>query len=67
MRNPKRIPEILKKLEEVWSKEGTNDLRLGQLIAICTNRFYGNKGVFDSFSIEDEDLMKQLDKFGKVK
>ena len=38
MRDPNRIPEILKELEKIWSKYP--DLRLGQLIKIKRENTY---------------------------
>jgi len=57
MRDPKRIPEILKRLEVVWKKYP--DLRLGQLLV---NAVYDQT---DSilFYIEDEKLIKKIEKF----
>lgn len=52
-RDPKRIPEVLKAIQEAW--ELAPDLRLGQLISNMTES--------DVFYIEDECLVKQLDKF----
>lgn len=51
MRDPKRIPKILKEIEEVWKKYP--DYRLGQLIGniIRDPAFY---------YIEDEDFVKLL-------
>jgi hypothetical protein len=51
MRDPKRIPAIMSKLEELWLKNP--DLRLGQLIinAVDGNHLYG---------IEDAALIREL-------
>ena len=51
MRDPKRIPIILKAVEEFWTKYP--DLRLGQLLYNAT---YPNS----VFYYEDEDLIKRL-------
>jgi len=53
MRDPKRIPRLLKKVEKFWKKYP--DLRLGQLII---NFAYDTDGYF----IEDDKLEKRLDK-----
>ena len=52
MRDPNRIPEILKRLEKLWQKYP--DLRLGQLIS----------NVFaDPYDFEDEYFMDELEDF----
>ena len=51
MRDPERIPIVLKRLGEVW--EQRPDWRLCQLIVNVTS--------IDPFYIEDEDLMRYLD------
>jgi len=56
MRDPKRIPEILKRLEVVWKKYP--DLRLGQLlidVLHVRNNFL--------FYIEDNKLIEEIEKF----
>lgn len=54
MRDPKRIPLIIQKLEEIWKKHP--DLRLGQLIDnTLANSIY-------LFFIEDDVLIKELEK-----
>jgi uncharacterized protein YihD (DUF1040 family) len=53
MRDPKRIPKILKRLEKIWNKNP--DLRLGQL---TQNVFRGN-----GYYTEDEDYIKELEEF----
>jgi len=55
MREPKRIPKILQRLQNVWQKHP--DLRLGQIIinamkTECTSLFY----------VEDECLIKLIEK-----
>lgn len=50
MRDPKRIPKILKELQKVWEKHP--DLRLGQLLL--------NLG-FDFYYVEDKELIKKLE------
>jgi hypothetical protein len=62
MRDPKRIPEILKRLEKLWMKN--SDLRLGQLI----ENIFPNRPGFDkkysrsAYFVEDEDFMEILEK-----
>lgn len=51
MRNPKRIPKVLKEIEKVWKKYP--DLRLGQLIL-------NSCGEPPLYCIEDEDLINLL-------
>ena len=56
MRDPKRISQILKKLQKVWEKNP--ELRLAQLIE---NAFlYSGK---DVYYVEDEDLIKKIEEF----
>ena len=51
MRNPKRIPKILKLIEKIWLKHP--DLRLTQLIAACFDRE-------NIYYVEDDILMSNL-------
>lgn len=51
MRNPERIPRLLKLLAEIWALDP--DLRLGQII-----QWEANKVGMDVFFIED-DIMEQ--------
>ena len=55
MRNPDRIPEILKELEKFWKQ--VPDLRLGQIIS---NLSYESMKNNDPFYIEDDDLLELL-------
>lgn len=55
MRDPKRIPEILKELEEFWKQ--VPDWRLGQVISNFSYEITGNN---DPFYIEDKDLLELL-------
>ena len=55
MRNPERIPEILKELEEFWKQN--SDWRLGQVIS---NLNYEIMGGNDPFYLEDTDLLELL-------
>ena len=58
MRNPDRIPIILKRLENIWMKHP--DLRLGQLfINLC---FLLKQQGTNMFSIEDDELLNELEK-----
>ena len=52
MRNPERIPEVLRMLETAWKQ--SPDMRLGQII--CSAGTLGDKYSVDPFYIED-DLM----------
>jgi len=56
MRSPKRIPNVLAKLGDLWKY--APDLRLGQLFN-NVQRAEGN----DLFYYEDEDLLKAIDRF----
>lgn len=51
MRDPKRIPKILKALQKIWERHP--DLRLGQLLL--------NLG-YDFYYTEDVKLIEQLEK-----
>lgn len=51
MRDPKRIPEILKAIEKEWKKYP--DLRLGQLLVNVISEY-------NMFYVEDEDLVEKL-------
>ena len=55
MRNPERIPEVLKELEEFWKQNP--DLRLGQIIS---NLSYESMRNNDPFYMEDDDLLELL-------
>ena len=55
MRNPERIPEVLKELEEFWKQNP--DWRLGQVIS---NLHYEIMGSNDPFYMEDKDLLELL-------
>ena len=55
MRNPDRIPEILKELEEFW-KQNPN-WRLGQVISNLNHEIMGGN---DPFYLEDTDLLELL-------
>ena len=56
MRNPERIPKVLRELGELWKKHP--DWRLGQLVFNIVGR--------DPFHIEDYDLIEHgFKKYGK--
>lgn len=59
MRDPKRIPQILKRLEKLWEKYP--DLRLCQLILNC---FPTNT---DLYYLEDKELVKLLENWYAVR
>ena len=50
MRNPRRIPKVLKEIEKIWVNQPY--LRLGQLLGNCIE-----EGLY---FIEDDDLIKLL-------
>ena len=55
MRNPDRIPEVLKELEKFW--EQVPDWRLGQVISNFSYELMANN---DPFYMEDKDLLELL-------
>lgn len=55
MRNPNRISETLKELEEFWKQ--VPDWRLGQIISNISYETLGNN---DPFYMEDTDLLNNL-------
>ena len=55
MRNPDRIPKIIKELEEFWKQNP--DWRLGQVISNLNYEIMGNS---DPFYVEDDDLLEIL-------
>ena len=55
MRNPERIPEILKELEKFWKQKP--DWRLGQVISNFSYELMKNS---DPFYMEDDDLLELL-------
>ena len=62
MRNPDRIPEILKELEEFWKQ--VPNWRLGQVISNFSYELMGNN---DPFYMEDKDLLEILKQKNKKK
>lgn len=55
MRNPERIQEVLKELEEFWKQ--VPDWRLGQVISNISYELMGNN---DPFYMEDDKLLELL-------
>lgn len=55
MRNPERISEVLKELEEFWKQ--VPNWRLGQVISNFSYELMGNN---DPFYMEDTDLLELL-------
>ena len=58
MRDPNRIESVLKRIGTMWSL--CPDLRLGQLLV---NSSIMSGGTSDIFYVEDEDLVKIVEKF----
>jgi uncharacterized protein YihD (DUF1040 family) len=59
MRDPNRIPRILKHLQDIW--ERNPDLRLGQLIEnVFPNTEYD---FISAYYLEDEDFLKALEEY----
>jgi len=60
-RDPKRIPIILKRLENIWRR--FPDLRLGQLI----ENVFPNRGIAghseSAYYLEDEEFIERIEKF----
>ena len=54
MRDPKRIPKILKRLEKIWLQHP--DLRLGQIFCIVKSISFT-----DIFYVEDEILIDKIE------
>lgn len=52
MRDPARIPEVLKKVRELWEK--VPNLRLGQFLGNCA------KSDIKLYYMEDDELVKRL-------
>lgn len=55
MRNPKRIPKIMKELEEFWKQ--VPDWRLRQVISNFSYELIGDN---NPFYMEDDNLLKAL-------
>lgn len=60
MRNPDRIPEVIKELEEFWKHNP--DWRLGQVISNLSYELTANN---DPFFIEDNQLLELLKTYNK--
>ena len=60
MRNPERIPKIIKELEEFW-KQNPN-WRLGQVISNLSYELMANN---DPFYMEDSNLLELLKTYNK--
>ena len=54
-RDPKRIPEVLRLIEQVWQKRP--DLRLGQLLL---NHLQPVSPCPELYNIEDDNLLRRL-------
>ncbi len=63
MRDINRIPKMLKLIETVWRE--VPDWRLGQLLVNVVNTLGGVPMDNNLFYIEDEDLMKALEKIAE--
>ena len=61
MRDPDRIPKVLKAVEDLWRRDP--DLRLGQLLVNATK--YSGRHVVcpEVFSLEDEALLVGLERY----
>ena len=58
-RDPKRIPVMLKALEEIWRMN--TDMRLGQLIANATTHKHPSFVCSEIFYIEDDEMLQYLE------
>ena len=59
MRDPERIPKVLKALEKFWVKRP--DLRLGQILCILSANVVGSSyKITDNFYLEDDKLLEAL-------
>lgn len=59
MRDPARISQVLKALEEVWRDHP--DYRLSQLIVSATNLSGREVVCPEVFSLEDEDILRGIE------
>lgn len=59
MRDPKRIPEVLKAVQAAWEKNP--DWRLGQLLVILAS----HSGHKDVFYVEDDVFLRGAEKLSK--
>lgn len=60
MRNPERIPEMIKELEEFWKRNP--NWRLGQVISNLSYELTANN---DPFYLEDDKLLELLKVYNK--
>lgn len=60
MRNPERIPEVIKELEEFWKRNP--DWRLGQVMSNLSYELMANN---DPFYLEDDKLLELLKVYNK--
>jgi uncharacterized protein YihD (DUF1040 family) len=65
MRDPKRINDLLKVLEETWRKEP--DLRLGQIIVSAANLSGRQVVCPEIFYLEDKDMLRGIEGLAKMK
>jgi hypothetical protein len=63
MRDPQRIPRILAKIEELWTRHP--DMRLGQLVSNAARLGGWNQN--DVFYVEDDKTEKGLDALKEYK
>lgn len=59
MRDPNRIPRLLRKLEMLWSQPGINDQRLGQLLSNINDRIHADPSLL--YNVEDTEWEELLD------
>lgn len=62
MRNPERIPEILKELEFLWKEY--DDVRLGQLFIIIS-KINPHSSCSEIFNFEDDKFLERLKEINK--
>lgn len=62
MRDPKRIKPFMERLQKYWY-EYFPDWRFGQLISNFMRFLSVEASINDTFYIEDEEMLKYLDKF----
>lgn len=64
MRDPNRIPQMLKAIEELW--RASPDLRLGQLLVTATNMSGRPVVCPEIFYVEDDVLLKGVEQYHDV-
>jgi hypothetical protein len=57
VRNPKRIPDVLRRLEKVWREHP--DLRLGQIVSNATSSIMAST---DPFYVEDDQMIDAIER-----